>query len=466
MFTSEDFNGLAMADKLARTQTIANLYRTFYESLPDQLKPSYSIFNTEQIFFNVFKSGLTFETANDPNAGRAGTRKFAHLSEHAFYRYALEIDEGVQNSIPLGSDTYIIKESTANGKAGNGKAFYDLWQLAKRGESIYKSFFVAWYEIDDYAIPIRDKFKLTKEEIDLIKRFPSITEENINWRRLKLLEYKSDDNSILSPEERFNQDFPIDDITAFLSTGQPIFDLEQLEKQIELINLSPMRNIKDILSIPNDFIKRFSNNLEIYSPPRKDRKYLLGADISEGLAQGDASCITVIDHEYNQVLSWYGKIDPDLLGILIVGIAEWFNQALVIPEVNNMGHTTLTAIKNEGYSHVYRETIEDKVTKEKTTKLGWRTTEKSKQSMLNHYVKLFRENDLKIKDKKLLIEMTQIARGENGNVNLNGRDRVVSMGLACMGRKNQEIIIKNKYTTAPDNIIKTMNKKKRKDIFA
>jgi hypothetical protein len=478
MFTEKYFTGIALADKFARSQEISKIYSTFFDELPELIRPKVKTKNTDQIFFadpsdfqkGLF-SGITFETAHDPNAGRSTSRQFAHLSEVAFYRYASDIDEGIQNSIPLDEDTFIIKESTANGKAGIGKTFYDLWQSAKNGESIYKPFFVAWYEVDDYKIKVTNDVELTKSEIELQKENPKITIENLLWRRLKLSEYQtSDEENFLTPEERFQQDFPSNDVQAFLSTGQPIFDLMKLDRLIDIQNKMPTQNIKDKLNLTR-LMNQFTDRLKIFSPPRSGTQYFLGLDVSLGLAQGDNSAICVIDSDFRQCASWVGKIDPDILGHLVIDIAQYYNQALVIPEVNNMGHTTLTSIRNAGYSKIYREKIEDKKSLDTSERLGWHTTQKSKNLMLNQLIKLFRDDDIKILDKSFLIEMSQITRGENGSVELNGKDRVVSLCLACMGRlqtriihatSNQSLLRKEIYGTG-EEIKKAFEKQGRRD---
>lgn len=446
MFTSEFFKGIAMADKSGRTEEIANIYGTFLNELPLPLKPMISKNNSEQIFLDNPKkdgkikglnSGISFETALDPNAGRSTSRLFAHLSEAAFYRYASEIDEGVQNSIPLHERSVIIKESTANGRAGIGKAFYDGYNAAKRGDSAYKAFFVSWFEIDDYRLPVEYGYRKTPYEIDLQKRFPTITDENLAWRRFKILEINQDEDNILPPEERFKQDFPIDDIEAFLSTGAPVFDAEIVDYLMNQLNNSPMDDIKHRIQIKSQMMLQFFDSLTIYSPPRAEKIYSIGADVSEGLAIGDSSSVIIFDHEFNQVASWHGKIDPDLFGHLLISLSIYYNGALLVPENNNMGHTTVTTIRNEGYGKIYREITEDKITKKRSERYGWRTTEKSKDTMLNKAVKYFRDGELKLKDRQLIRELGLISREENGRVNLNGKDRTVAMCLAIMGVEAQ-----------------------------
>lgn len=475
-----------MADKHDRTQAIADIYQTFLQELDPMITPMISKNNSDELLFDNPKvmdrknnpglsSGLIYETANDPNAGRSTSRKFAHLSEVAFYRYHKEIDDGVQNSIPLADDTCIIKESTANGRGGVGKLFYTLWNAAKRGESLYQPFFVAWYEVDDYALSVPRDFKPTQYEKDILKQHPDVTEANLMWRRLKIKEYLNDDeDTILTPEERFKQDFPIDDIEAFLSTGAPVFDQHVLASKINQLNQFKPNEFTDRINLNSYLLKEFKKDLKIYSPPRKGESYFIGADVSEGLAQGDASSVYVMNNNRKQVARWHGKIDPDLFGFLLIDIAKLFNDALITCENNNMGHTTITTMRNEGYSKTYKEVIEDKVTKKKTERLGWRTTVKSKQDMLNEAVRSVREDDSTILDVKLLEEMSIIARGENGSVDLNGRDRVVAFCLALMGHKHFKAPIKttkkvNMETGNAGDIMRELAKKSRSgkiDIFS
>ena len=442
--TREFDTGIVMADKQKRTQSLHRMHHTFLENVPEGLLPRFEKNNTEELFFKHTKSGVSFETGHDPNAGRAEGRRWAHLSEWAFIRYTKEIDDGVQNSIPLDPDTAIIKESTANGRGGIGKAFYDLWNAAKRGDSIYKPFFVAWYEVDDYAITPPDDFKLTKNEKELMKKAPKITEANLYWRRLKVKEYLDDDEvSILTPDERFKQDFPSDDVEAFLSTGAPVYDAEILTPRINELRLLKPNDIKERLSISDYLLRAHWNSLTIFTPPRQGRQYFIGADVSEGLAQGDASSAYICDESGTQVASFHGKIDSDLFGHILVTLGEFYNKALLVIEKNNMGLSTVQTVRNTGYIKIFKERVEDKVTKKVTESLGWRTTVKSKMLMISDSIKAIRDG-VRILDVRLLEEMASLAREENGNVNLNSKDRTVAFCLAMQGRKdfNKPITLK------------------------
>lgn len=467
-----------MADKLGRTRALQSIYKTYLDELPHGLAPMVAKNNTEELLFDNpddrtrekspgLRSGISYETALDPNAGRSTSRQFAHLSECAFYRSTnyLSIDEGIQNSIPLAKGTAIIKESTANGRSGDGQHFFNLWQAAKRGESLYKIFFVPWFEVDDYAFPVPDDFKATKEEKDRMKQFPQITEGNLLWWRMKLMEYQSDtDNAIMTPFERMQADFPDTDTTAFLATGSPVFPADQVHKLINKLTNNLIQDLKDKLGLSSYMLKNHWRELSIYEPPRQGKEYFVGADVAEGLATGDASSAFVMDESMIQVAKWHGKIDADMFGHLLIALGALYNDALIVPENNNMGHTTVVTIRNHGYRKLYKTTIEDKVEKKKTDKYGWTTTAKSKMDMLSEFIRALREN-LQIRDIRLAEEMASVAREENGNVILNGRDRTVACGLAIMGHKHyystRPLKVKHSAETVDMNLLKGSKPKER-----
>lgn len=442
MMTREDYKGIMLADKSGRTDEVFNIYSRFVTNVDAAVKPMIRTMNTREILFDNpdlvkaglhpgLRSGIKAETALDPNAGRSGTRSFAHLTEYAFYRYASEIDEGVQNSIPLVAGTTIIKESTANGMSGSGEAFFKQWEAATRGEYIYKPFFVSWYEVDDYQmVPDRD-FKLTKEEKELVKLCPDITEHNLVWRRAKLSEYSSG-KSIFTPEERFKQDFPSYPEEAFLNSGRPVFNSIKIKTQIRSMLNHPAPRIE--FRSQKKWLLMYSERLTVWHGPEKGGEYVIGADIAEGVETGDYSCAKVVHKQTRRVVAqWHGHIDADHFGELLVDIAQAYNNAIIVPEINNMGITTLTAIKRRGYYYVYSREVWDELAKEMTKKLGWRTTRSNKLDMLSRLIAAHRDDAVTEYDVDTLQEMALLTRESDGDVELTGMDRVVALCLALVG---------------------------------
>lgn len=443
MATQFNERGIMLADKFARTNEVHGIYSTFVNNIPLPIRPMIDKNNGDEILFDNpnkdqrtvkqgLGSGFKSETAQDPNAGRSGTRKWAHLTEHAFYPHALEIDEGVQNSIPLAPGTRIFKESTANGMAGDGEAFYVLWEAAQRRETIYKPFFVAWYEIDDYQLQVPPGFILNATEADLVRRCPQITHANLSWRRLKISEYSKTSDSALTPEERFKQDFPSYPEEAFLSTGRPVFDMDKLKNLINEYRSDPpqVRAVK----FTKPYLSMYPKFLTVLEIPKDGSRYFIGADVAEGIEGGDASHAKILDQNLNEVAFFHGHLDPDHFGKVLVELAKIYRNALIVPEMNNMGHTTLQAIKEEDYLRVYMREVTDEIEDHKeTSKMGWRTTSATKQKMLNGLIAAFRDDEINIRDVDTLREMLRVTRGDTGDVELNGKDRVVATCLALIG---------------------------------
>ena len=447
MATRFNFRGIGLADQHDRTMEMQGIYSNFLLNLDPKMKPQIKLNNSERMVLDNPEMGkpgqapglgssIKYGTARDKNAGRAGARLFGHLTEAAFYLYPDDIDEGIQNSIPLDDESLIIKESTANGRQGIGGPFYELWLAAEAGDSLYKPFFVAWYQVDDYFKQIPKDFELTAAEKDIVKLEPRVKLENLVWRRLKISEYRKDvtkNEHAMPPEERFKQDFPLTPEEAFRSSGRPVFDQAMIQYRTQTLRNIKMQNIAAHIKTKNHVLQNRMQEITILSPPRDGKQYFLGADVAEGLEDGDSSTFYVIDEQLNDVAFWAGKIDPDLFGHLLVGIGDLFNHALLVIEKNNMGISTVTAAKNEGYPNIYRKVIEDKLKKEKRTEYGWRTTELSKMEMMNNMIALFRDEDWKPRWLQLVTEMGLLSREADGNVTLNSMDRTVSAGLALIG---------------------------------
>jgi len=436
--TNYGFSGIVLADQASRTDAVFGLYKYMIENVPKKIQPSIGTLNTREYFFDKLKSGMKGETANDKNAGKSESRLFAQLSEYAFYRYAKEINESVQNSVPLKFNSLIIKETTANGRDGIGKNFYEEWQEAKKKTSLYSNYFISWFEIEDYFLELSNPIKKTKEEIDLQKQFPGIKDGNIAWRRLKLMEMASQKGQIaVTPEEWFNQDFPASDDMAFLFSGRPVFCRKKLGKMNE-----DMRNKKeqreDIGHLTKKFIyiQRFLDEIKIYKKPEKNKSYSMGCDVSEGLEEGDNSTIHIIETKTEEhIVSFCGRIDVDLFGNLVVDLAEFFNDALIVPEINSMGSSVLSAIKARSYSNIYRRKQKEvtQISDEVTSNWGWRTTFSSKQEMIATLGAKIRDDYFDCKDKDTVEELLNLVKESNGDVILNSKDRCVAVMLSNMG---------------------------------
>lgn len=370
--------------------------------------------------------------------GRSATIHFFHGSEVAFWEAKADVVSSAIQAIPLAPYTFAFLESTANGVGG---FFYDEWQFAKKGESAFKPLFFAWHEHSEYEIPGRvDAYD--EEELELLEIFKEkgydreSWDRKILWRREKKKEFRSD-------PKKFYQEYPKDDMEAFLSSGRPVFDIGQLvrmeQRAIKAAKTSPCMfgevvnnpddtsDIKYIFQeVPVVFQDQDPTPLKIWDLPEKGEKYCIGVDVSEGILnvessekQNDYSVIDVTrQSDLKTVARWRGHIDPDLLGAIVFKLGVFYNNALVAVEVNNHGLTTVQHLRNKFYRNLYmRKTSEEQQFQERTSLMGWQTTRKTKPIIINNLVQAIRENDILDLDIVFIRECMTYVRDDQGHTN-------------------------------------------------
>lgn len=212
--------------------------------------------------------------------------------------------------------------------------------------------------------------------------------------------------------------------------------------------------------------------LKIFERPKPGLRYAVGCDVAEGLDLGDFSTAFVIDSNYNQCATWCGHIDPDLFGRQMAKLAQFYNNSILAIEVNNHGHAAMAAVKNAGYSNVYVRVVKEQRGENPTKKIGWQTNSKTKMLMLDDFVAMVRDDQINLKDPELIKEMMALTVESDGNVDLNGKDRVVSACIAIQAIKQAgdtyKAFVPGANIDKPKSIaekIKYYDQKRRKDSY-
>ena len=108
------------------SQNLYNMYKNFYENMPDALKPMKKYLNSDLLEFANpsaneedvkrnpgLKSKVTIKTAKNAKSGRSQTIHYLHASEVAFWDDAKTLMTGLMQTIPNKPNTAVILESTA-----------------------------------------------------------------------------------------------------------------------------------------------------------------------------------------------------------------------------------------------------------------------------------------------------------------------------------------------------------------
>lgn len=383
------------------------------------------------------RSKLRTATAGDEELGRSKEIHLLHCSEVGFWDKAENSMLSVCNAVAPLPGTMIFKESTPNGV---GNYFHREYQAAKRGESDYFPYFMAWFEFYSYQKPLEMSAEAFADSLDdeerQIQKACKLSLEQLNWRRWCIRE------NCGRSVDKFNQEYPSDDVSCFLLSGRGVFDGKMLQRMLLATYDPPFRGY--LKSTPDNVLRtKLEENsngfVRMWRPPQLGRRYVIGGDVAEGLINGDFSCGHVYDWETMEMCAeWWGHIDFDLFADELAMLGNVYNQALIGCEDNNHGGTVNRALRRMGYPHLfYRREIDDR-TNQKTEKLGWLTTSVTKPVMVDSFAQACRDGAV-IPSKETIEEMCTFVVDDAGKMGAQQGtfdDRVIASCIASEIRKH------------------------------
>ena len=177
------------------------------------LAPKVGTDNAKELDFPALDSRYRVAIAGLKAGGRSRTNNLFHGSEVAWWTNPMAHFAASIETVPELSGTEIILETTANGV---DEAFYDLWQKAVAGETIYRPVFIPWTWQPEYRAPVDGDFRPSDvrpeegemSEVELMETY-GLTPEQIMWRRRKLA------GSYHGDVRLFNQEYPLTPEMAF-----------------------------------------------------------------------------------------------------------------------------------------------------------------------------------------------------------------------------------------------------------
>ena len=374
------------------TRALFDMTKRYHEHCPPILKPHTKYSSRKEISFDILDSSYVVSTAGgDKSVARGETLSHLHCSEISFWPKSTAADNwnGLTQAVPNTKGTAIFVESTANGVSN---IFYDLWNGACAGTNGYVPVFIPWFLDPSYRQEKSKNFERTPEEIDLCEEF-NLDDEQLMFRRVKIAQ-----NGI----DLWNQEYPATPEIAWLTSGRPVFDLENLAK-----NIKETRDLEQRLALEDeDWNPHHRGELLIWRPHDPGEMYVIGADCSMGVRGGDYSVAQVLDSKKRQVAVWRGHVHPDYFATILYHLGEFFNHAFICVENNSHGILTCTRLaKDMGYSNFYTEVIHDKLTDRETVKLGFSTTAKTKPLIIDQLRAAVRDNEIELNDKTTIKEM-------------------------------------------------------------
>lgn len=429
---------IIIAQDSGSTELIFQMIKRFYDNLrPEQRR--HAVYNSKnELYWQDIDSYIFAGTAGSKKIGRGGTINNVHCSEVPQWENAEEIIAGLLQSVP--SDGNIFLEGTAK---GIDNYFYNEYIEAMEHNSIYTARFFPWFLDHQYMAetltPFRE-FVATEDELHLAQVY-NLNEQQLIWRRNKIMELKRTAQSSDSPVGTFPQEYPSHPMEAFLTSGTSFFNKDQLFKLMELCP-EPLD-----IAIPQQYsyLRRIEQReIKFTQLPVANHRYILTADPSEGLNNSgdhDYCSSDIIDVEtWQQVGKLRGRWEPNEYAHILDELGRFYNYALIVVERNNHGHSVLNTLLNEceyvpepqkdGWGGVYFHKEYDAKKKGEPDKPGFPTNVKTKALAASALWELVDDESITINSKQTLVEMGFYSKLPGGKLGaLKGHDDSVSSML-------------------------------------
>jgi len=370
------------------------------------------------------KSSIYIASARSYVAGRAETIHHLLCDEFAFWAPgAMErIFSPALDRVP--PDGTVDVFSTPNGEDND---FCEMYRLAKEGKSIFTAHFYPWFMHPEYTIPFGDprivhipetdcaKFDLSQDEEQLVANY-GVTLGQIRWRRWKIKEKES---LRRTGETRmlFAQEFPENDVSCFLATGDMYYDSVVVDEKARDCYPAPIHR----------------NGLNVWFEPEEGKHYIVAID--PGQAKVTQTAITVLMPPQDGCDRWKycardaGLYTSDPTAAKAVEASIYYNNAMVTWEANSHG----VALSSQGSPLRGRRNIyyrRDIVSGRQSSEPGWLTTSKNKDYM---FASLHRElPSMEVHDIEFVTECRSIRQIGNKIMSVGADDIHDSVAIAIV----------------------------------
>jgi hypothetical protein len=437
----QGMRGMVVAHKSDSTNALFTMTRRYHDNCPEVLRPSTTYSSRKELVFDKLDSSIIVGTAGSDGLGRGDTVQFIHASELAFWPRgsAEEIWSGLMDVMPPVDNTYAIVESTAYGNSG---VFFDLWQGAKSGLNEFLAIFIPWIVQDEYVARVPLDFERTFEEEEYAAAaheaykdepwYSPISDAQLYWRRMKIGEKGA---------LKFQQEYPLTDEEAFISSGMQAFAPEHLAKQRE--------TRKELLSqkvlIGDRWEESRAGALKIYEPIKPNEPYVIGVDVGHGVStsrkNADWSVAQVLDSHKEQVATMRARILPGDYARWLYELGMLYNEAEICVENAGPGyHVCQRLARDYNYPAFYTEEVFDKISEQMTTKLGFTTSVKSKPLIINKLRDAIAAGEIKVNDPATLEEARTFIITDTGKYEADSTahdDTIIALALALHIHRGQ-----------------------------
>lgn len=394
---------------LLATEQFEDIVKLSYEFYPDDCKLTNITDNKRKLAFPNHSSYRVLPATKE--AGRGGTVDFLHLTEAAFYDNLQETWTAIDPS--RSEQGVVIIESTANGY----NMFRDWYCSARDNAEGFRDWEAFFFPVDYFF------------------------DEN-NVQDQQFLE-----NKRKTLKEKYDQEYPSDDSSCFLGSGNPYFPAHNVKTMMDAVldDQFPVQKMafeitKDVTRIVEDEY----GDCRCFKVPEPGHGYIVGVDVAEGKENSDNSVLSVIDRVTTELVFEYaGLVDETIIAHYADYIGWEYNNAILAVESNHVGHATMRLLEDTyNYPNMYYDTQQETLRENIASEPGIRVTSKTRMMILGVLYELIRNNELIIPFRETIDElMTFVRKATRPEAESSKKDdRVMALAHACYVHVNNPFV--------------------------
>ena len=357
-----------LANKGATAREMLSRVTLALENLPFFLQPGCRVLNKGSLEFS--NSSKIIASATSASSIRGQSVNLLFLDEFAFVENATTFYTSTYPVISSGKETKVIITSTPNGV---GNMFYKIWEGSVQKANEFANFRVDWWDV-----PGRDEA----------------------WKKQTIAN---------TSETQFIQEFG----NQFVGSSSTLIAADCL---LGLKAKDPIDKIREV---------------KIYEKPQESHEYIMLVDVSKGRGQ-DYSTFTIIDvtsRPFRQVATYRNNtISPLLFPDIIVYMAKYYNESIVVIENNDSGQVVCNGVY---YELEYENTFVESAIKKDG--IGATMTKTTKRIGCSNMKDLLEQGGLEICDADSILELsTFVPKGSSYEADKGYHDDMV-MNLVMFG---------------------------------
>lgn len=458
----------------------------FFREMPREFRPMAKINNRGHLYFANpddkddspgLESQVIVEVSENVDMGRSFAIHIIHASEFAFWKDPKAVMVSIRNAMPKIPGTALFIETTGNGD----NYFKELWDDEERD---FRRVFICWVAEEAYRKEINpgdyfDPYDLNHEiygneveESEAIRRelqtwYADEAKDStwieheimcrLAWRRECIVDECEKDLAL------FKREYPTVPLDAFLGTSKSVFDVYKLsEINGRLVKYPPVCKNLRFNATTNEFYDATYGKLRVFEPIYENAVYVIGADTSRGIKDGDPSAAVILRcPELTQAGVFSDVISPDDFAVLLYYLGIQFNKALIGVELNEYGGYAVNAIlggkqlvgeKRYYYPTLYRPDLNDKIHSRPQDKWGWVTNRVTKDIMITDLDNGIKEDIIKLSDAQTvgqLMSYQELPDGRLGCPRPKHDDLVTALAIAYQMASRAYYQTNHKRITSP-----------------